>query len=643
MTSAASPETSLPAASPATSPEISGAGLRLAIGAIFKNEGPYILEWVAFHRAVGVDRFFIADNASDDGSSDFLAALDRAGIVTHIPFPGTPGRAPQLPAYAEILRRHGGDADLVAFVDADEFLVPADPATSLRPALAALAARPEVGAVAVNWALYGSSGEETARDGLVIERFVARAARDTLFNRHYKSIVRPAAVAGTHETPHLFRLRRGYATVHADGSPAEPYDARHHGLSRDVAWAPVRINHYVVKSREEFFERKRLRGRATKDAQRDATFFATHDRNEERDPMPNRLVEAARAEKARLLERLRASGWKGAEPALRRVRLAVGGAGWGGASGRIAKVETVGQAVRLRGWALTAARAAMSRFLVRVGDTPVEDVEVVRLARPDLAETFPGADPRAGFALTFAWPEIAADDDAPLTVLGIGPDGACTRLGVPAPATWGPIRAAGRAGYAAAVPDAPIMPAEGVAVLEEALAAARCYLEYGSGGSTLLAVARGVADIVTVESDRLWLDAVRAALGDRLREGHHHLLHADVGPTAQFGVPISERGWRRWPGYALDPWALCRDRGLAPDVVLVDGRFRAACALATLIHARPGTRMLFDDYAGRPAYHVVARFAGAPRTIDRLALFTVPDRPAAGLWEAFVAAAADPL
>ena len=363
--------------------------------------------------------------------------------------------------------------------------------------------------------------------------------------------------------------------------------------------------------------------------------------------MPNRLVEAARAEKARLLERLRASGWAGVEPALRRVRLAaaagLGGAGWGGACGRIAKVELVGQAVRLRGWALTTGRGAMSRFLVRVGDAPVEEVELVRLSRPDLVQTFPGADPRAGFALTFAWPELDAPGDAPVSVLAIGPDGACTRLAVPAPATWGAIREAGRAGYATAVPDAPIMPDEGVAVLSEALGEARCYLEYGSGGSTLLAVARGVADIVTVESDRLWLDAVRTALGDRLRAGHHHLLHADIGPTAQFGVPISERAWRRWPGYALDAWALCRERGLEPDIVLVDGRFRAACALATLIHARPGTRMLFDDYAGRPAYHVAARFAEPPRMIDRLALFTVPDRPAPGLWDAFLAASADPL
>jgi Glycosyl transferase family 2 len=299
--------------------EASGASAspRLAVAAIFKNEGPYILEWVAFHRAVGIDRFFIADNGSDDGSTELLAALDLAGLVTHIPFPGTPGRPPQLPAYAEILRRHGQDADWIAFIDADEFLLPAAPLDSVRPVLAGLAARPEVGAVAVNWSVYGSAGEQDAREGLVIERFPARARHDTLVNHHYKTILRPEAFADVHETPHLFRLYGGFGAVHADGSPVEPYDGCQHGLSKAISWAPLRLNHYVVKSREEFFLRKRLRGRATQNAQRDAGFFAAHDRNEERDPMPSWLIEATRAEKRRLLERLRAAGWTGAEPALR--------------------------------------------------------------------------------------------------------------------------------------------------------------------------------------------------------------------------------------------------------------------------------------------------------------------------------------
>ena len=52
---------------------------RVAIAAIFRNEHPYVLEWIAHHRALGVAQFYIADNVSDDGTSELLQALDALG------------------------------------------------------------------------------------------------------------------------------------------------------------------------------------------------------------------------------------------------------------------------------------------------------------------------------------------------------------------------------------------------------------------------------------------------------------------------------------------------------------------------------------------------------------------------------------
>lgn len=72
--------------------------LRLGIGAIFRNEAPYITEWVAHHRVLGVDQFFIADNDSIDGTSQLLRAMQELGYVHHINFPTPTGQAPQLPA-----------------------------------------------------------------------------------------------------------------------------------------------------------------------------------------------------------------------------------------------------------------------------------------------------------------------------------------------------------------------------------------------------------------------------------------------------------------------------------------------------------------------------------------------------------------
>ena len=104
--------------------------------------------------------------------------------------------------------------------------------------------------------------------------------------------------------------------MHADGRPVRPILGEPPGVSEAVVHAPLRLNHYVVKSREEFFHRKLPRGRATRAERREPTFFADHDRNAVADPVPAWLVEATRAEKRRLLVRLWLAGWFRGEPAL---------------------------------------------------------------------------------------------------------------------------------------------------------------------------------------------------------------------------------------------------------------------------------------------------------------------------------------
>lgn len=57
---------------------------KLCIGAIFKNEYPYILEWIAWHKLCGFDKIIIADNDSDDGTRELLQALDDLGEINLI-------------------------------------------------------------------------------------------------------------------------------------------------------------------------------------------------------------------------------------------------------------------------------------------------------------------------------------------------------------------------------------------------------------------------------------------------------------------------------------------------------------------------------------------------------------------------------
>ncbi len=280
------------------------ASARLAIGAIVKDEEPYLLEWIAWHRCLGIEDFFIADNASRDGTTALLAALHTEGIVTHIPFPGQPGVPPQLGAYRHIAETFRDRTDWIAFIDADEFLrvesPQGDPAGRLQAWLGRLPRR--VGAVTVNWAAYGSDGRIEPGEGLVTERFTRRAQKAFRDNDHVKSIVRSAFWQGILETPHGFAITKGALSVDTRAWPVPPHQVRA-GRVRRIVWGVARLDHYAVKSRHEFLHRKLKRGRSdTLDPahSRDEAYFRLYDRNDVFDPPHPRFLARVRAEVARL-------------------------------------------------------------------------------------------------------------------------------------------------------------------------------------------------------------------------------------------------------------------------------------------------------------------------------------------------------
>jgi hypothetical protein len=118
---------------------------------------------------------------------------------------------------------------------------------------------------------------------------------------------------------------------------------------------------------------------------------------------------------------------------------------------------------------------------------------------------------------------------------------------------------------------------------------------------------------------------VRASATHTAFIGHH----ADIGPTREWGNPADRSKVHLWPRYCSGVWArIANERLPQPDLVLIDGRFRVACLLATLVMGRPGTRILFDDYFDRPAYHRVETWAMPIGRAGRMAEFIVPDLPA---------------
>ncbi|MGQ7242640.1 alginate O-acetyltransferase AlgX-related protein [Salinicola sp. V024] len=266
--------------------------MKLAIAAIVKDEIDSLAEWIAFHRVIGADYFLIADNGSTDGTREYLESLSGGDWLQTISVATPPDRAPQLVAYRELTALCPEDVDLIAFIDADEYILPVpaageetfDPRARMHRWLEVRFGDGEVGAIALNWCCFGSSGHRFRKEGLVIERFQQRARQGFGPNHHYKSIVRRTALDRM-QNPHHPGLTAG-TMLNAKGKPFEYRLSREgvlrRGLSEEIVWDEVRLNHYLVKSVEEFVLKKARRGSAaTVGYTKTAVYFERHDKNDE--------------------------------------------------------------------------------------------------------------------------------------------------------------------------------------------------------------------------------------------------------------------------------------------------------------------------------------------------------------------------
>lgn len=220
----------------------------LAVCAIAKDEGPYFKEWIEWHLSQGVDHFYIYDNESSDGTREILQPYIDSGVVEYKYWPG---HRRQLAAYDDCLEHYRLASRWIAFIDLDEFIVPIKDAS-----IPAFLKRFEAfAAVEINWLVYGSGGHKTKSPGTMMERFRFHSLPGHRLNRHVKSIVNPREVftmIGCHEAA---KISGSIADSH--GQPVTK-NFREREPQQDV----IRINHYAVRSYEEFLE-KQARGRAS--------------------------------------------------------------------------------------------------------------------------------------------------------------------------------------------------------------------------------------------------------------------------------------------------------------------------------------------------------------------------------------------
>jgi len=159
--------------------------------------------------------------------------------------------------------------------------------------------------------------------------------------------------------------------------------------------------------------------------------------------------------------------------------------------------------------------------------------------------------------------------------------------------------------------------------LRAAYGAADVILEYGSGGSTVMASELPGKSVYSVESDQDWAAMMLAwfEANPPAKDTSVEVLWADIGPTKEWGYPTDMSQHHRFARYPLAVWGM--KKFSQPDVVLVDGRFRAGCAMAAALNTQKPITVFIDDYKRRKQYHRVEEFLGQPRLHGRMAEFDV--------------------
>ena len=220
----------------------------LAVCAIFKNEARFLLEWIAYHHAIGFDRFVLYDNDSSDGGAALVRTSPLAGIATVVPWPQRPG---QLAAYRHFIAHHAAGFEWAAFIDLDEFLLPLH-GTRIADLLQCW---PAFSAVLVHWRVFGPSGWIEPPDRLVIEAYDQRAPDDAPVNRHIKSIVRCRDLLdAADENPHEFRVAGPVCNTLGQA-------VRNTAIQPAACHEYLVLNHYITRSQADW-QAKLQRGTA---------------------------------------------------------------------------------------------------------------------------------------------------------------------------------------------------------------------------------------------------------------------------------------------------------------------------------------------------------------------------------------------
>jgi hypothetical protein len=229
----------------------------LSIATIFKDEGPYLQEWIEYHRMVGVEHFWLYNDASKDNWQDVLQPYISAGIVEVIDWPVPTFKhfiECQRNAFRDALKKSIGITKWLALIDIDEFLIPAKEKTVTECLKKNFA---DAAGVYINWRHFGTGGITLKEGESLLFRLTACSNAYHPNNSVGKSIVRPECT----RPDELWNIHH---------YPLKPDTYYYNGNAQQLSFVGldlkldgkvhnkfIRLNHYTMRD-EHFFHNTRL-------------------------------------------------------------------------------------------------------------------------------------------------------------------------------------------------------------------------------------------------------------------------------------------------------------------------------------------------------------------------------------------------
>lgn len=268
-----------PQPAPAIAPEAAKSGAaragetkpaRVVIVTTMKNEGPFILEWIAYHRAIGITDFLVYTNDCDDGTDAFHDLLARKGIVAEHrdnPYREFTNLRPQFAALKDAWSRPVvREADWIVPMDVDEFINIHVGEGRFQDLLDAV---PGVNAISMIWRLFGNGFVSAYEDRFVTEQFLHCAHERANKPYHawgFKTAFRNNGIFSQLSVHRPVKADPARADevrwITGAGKPLAPGYIRNgwRATPATAGYGLVALNHYSLRSSESYLV-KRDRGR----------------------------------------------------------------------------------------------------------------------------------------------------------------------------------------------------------------------------------------------------------------------------------------------------------------------------------------------------------------------------------------------